>query len=62
MKLSKCCDALPIDNMEEYGICGKCKEHCGFYELRCKNTWHELMPHIDLRLIGARCRDCGESI
>lgn len=33
MKLSKCCDALPAGGMEEYGVCGKCKEHCEFYDV-----------------------------
>jgi len=32
MLLSDCCGALPAGGMEEYGICGDCKEHCEFYD------------------------------
>jgi|SRR5882724_7315687 len=31
MLLSECCSAPPWGT-EEYGICGDCKEHCGFYD------------------------------
>ena len=31
-KLSDCCDAPPVGGMEEYDICGKCKEHCEFWD------------------------------
>lgn len=31
---SECCDALPIDEVDEYqlGFCSECKEHAVFYE------------------------------
>jgi len=29
---SDCCSAPPAGNMEEYGICGACKEHCEFWD------------------------------
>jgi len=32
MKYSSCCDAAPLAGMEELGICGKCREHCDFYD------------------------------
>jgi len=32
MLLSDCCTAPPAGGMEEYGICGECKEHCEFYD------------------------------
>ncbi len=32
--LSACCDARPVGGMEEYGICGACKEHCEFWDDR----------------------------
>jgi len=32
MLLSDCCTAPPAGGMEEYGICGDCKEHCEFYD------------------------------
>jgi len=32
MLLSDCCTAPPAGGMEEYGICGECKEHCEFWD------------------------------
>ena len=29
---SDCCGASPVGGMEEYGICGECKEHCEFWD------------------------------
>jgi len=37
MLLSDCCTAPPAGGMEEYGICGECKEHCEFLDDEISN-------------------------
>jgi len=32
MLVSDCCGAAPPLGMEEYGICGDCREHCDFVD------------------------------
>ena len=36
--LSQCCDSIPFNDIiheaygEHYGMCGECREHCGFHD------------------------------
>lgn len=32
MKYSDCCEAPMSLEMEDFGICPECKEHCGIYD------------------------------
>lgn len=38
MKISDCCDAIPYNDIiheaygQYYGLCGECREHCGFHD------------------------------
>ena len=38
MMVSDCCDSIPYNDIiheaygEHYGMCGECREHCGFYD------------------------------
>ena len=49
MKVSDCCGAGPIENMEDLGICMECKEHCEYVE-ELPNNWDECI-----------CKKCGHS-
>ncbi len=43
---SDCCSASPLGGMEEYGICGDCKEHCEFWddeETKCDKSEDDLI-------------------
>jgi len=39
MKISDCCDAIPYNDIideaygQYYGLCGECREHCGFHDM-----------------------------